>query len=157
MVCIFMELARWLEHPTCWLRINYLKSCENPSKQSVLTGFTWWTIGGSNPWPPHCERGALPNWANRPYDEDGFRPRFLWCPIAAILAFHSVTVLSTALDLRIANAALSQTELQAHIWRGRFRPHFIDVMLLCFPYLGFMVLSRTPDLRIANAALSQLS
>jgi hypothetical protein len=20
----------------------------------------WWTVGGSNPRPPHCERGALP-------------------------------------------------------------------------------------------------
>ena len=25
-----------------------------------LLEFNWWSRGGSNSWPPHCERGALP-------------------------------------------------------------------------------------------------
>lgn len=28
--------------------------------QKVLVRTFWWTIGGSNPWPPDCEPGALP-------------------------------------------------------------------------------------------------
>src|SRR5882724_8039905 len=26
----------------------------------LITRTFWWSRGGSNPWPPHCERGALP-------------------------------------------------------------------------------------------------
>ena len=38
---------------------------ENPFQKrrrnvEISTFRTWWSIGGSNPWPPDCEPGALP-------------------------------------------------------------------------------------------------
>ena len=29
-------------------------------RESTIEENSWWSRGGSNSWPPHCERGALP-------------------------------------------------------------------------------------------------
>ncbi len=45
----------------------FLFAVRVPSQREILEAtiprnphLSWWTVGGSNPRPPHCERGALP-------------------------------------------------------------------------------------------------
>ena len=71
---LFMQ-SFWL-HEESFLQndIFHDKNKSEPiaNRHKVRIYSLWWTQGGSNPWPPHCERGALPAelWARMIFSKD---------------------------------------------------------------------------------------